>query len=406
MKKYLLLLTACMSLSAYALQLSDSISIGPSDNVANLVMSARDYATWINNDGFQRSNLPFTITSKLYQYFKDDFDVIMLISNEDTLPSTIPYYGINSTISNNVQGIGLPIYNMASAYGSAGRLFSLMHLPYVDAIKYGPTLHEFCHCWANFCIPTAVSGHWGFCGGNSKGQLGGFKQSTLISNVDGIPNKYSVETFGVNANGGNGVPYNELELYLMGMLPIDSVHEFDAFPVVPPASYQYYGNDQSRVCFTSDTRIHYTQATIIDSLGARVPNYYNSPKSFRALFVVLSRQPLTTDEWAKCKAGISWFCQTSDDGISWLYNFWEATRGVGSIDPSNLSASLKNPSDLNQLNQGEEIEIYTLPATIVCPVTFRIFSITGQEVTNQNGFLPSGMYIVQTTKAARKVWVK
>lgn len=301
MKKFLLLLTACMSLSAYALQLSDSISIGPSDNVANLVMSARDYATWINNDGFQRSNLPFTITSKLYQYFKDDFDVIMLISNEDTLPSTIPYYGINSTISNNVQGIGLPIYNMASAYGSAGRLFSLMHLPYVDAIKYGPTLHEFCHCWANFCIPTAVSGHWGFCGGNSKGQLGGFKQSTLISNVDGIPNKYSVETFGVNANGGNGVPYNELELYLMGMLPIDSVHEFDAFPVVPPASYQYYGNDQSRVCFTSDTRIHYTQATIIDSLGARVPNYYNSPKSFRALFVVLSRQPLTTDEWANVR---------------------------------------------------------------------------------------------------------
>ena len=406
MKQFFITLFLSVSFLTYARQVSDSISIGPSDNVANLVLSASDYATWIGNDGFQRSTLPQTITNKLYSYFKDDFDVIMLISNEDTLASTIPYYGINRPISNSVQGIGMSIFSSASAFGSDGRLFSLMHLPYVDAIKYGPTLHEFCHCWANYGIPTAVAGHWGFCGGNSKGQLGGFKQSTLMTNVDGIANKYSVETFGVNANGGNGVPYNEMELYLMGMLPIDSVHEFDAFPVVPPASFQYYGNDQTRVCFTSDTRIHYTQATIIDSLGVRVPSFQNSPKLFKALFVVLSRQPLTAAEWSKSEEGVSWFCLPGNDGINWLYNFWEATRGIGSIDPSNLSASLKNRTDLRTIDQGDEVEIHTLPATIICPVAFRIFSITGHDLTNLNGSLPTGMYIVKTDKAARKVWVK
>ena len=231
MKKFFTFVLICMSASVYALQIADSLFISPSDYVVNLVMPAADYDSWILNDDFKKTSKPTVITSKLYQYFKDDFDMIMLITNEADRPQTLSYYGINRSIANNVKGIGQPIFSTASRYGSEGRLFSLMYLPYLNAIKYGPTLHEFCHCWANNAIPTAVSGHWGICGGNSKGQLGGFKQSTLLTNVDGIPNKYSVEAFGVNANGGNSVPYNEMELYLMGMLPIDSVHEFDALLV-------------------------------------------------------------------------------------------------------------------------------------------------------------------------------
>ena len=63
-------------------------------------------------------------------------------------------------------------------------------------------------------------GHWGFTGGSTKGQLGGFEQSTLVELED---SSYSVAPFGPFANGGNGVPYNELELYLMGMAPLSSV---------------------------------------------------------------------------------------------------------------------------------------------------------------------------------------
>lgn len=342
MKQLFTFFLTCIAISVSALQVSDSLYIGSSDKVANLIMSAQDYDNWIQNDGFY-SNQCYEIPKRLYQYFKDDFDVIMLISNETQKPSTISYYGVNWPLANSVKGIGMSIYSSASYVGSEGKLFSLMHLPYLDAIKYGPTLHEFCHCWANSAIPTAVSGHWGICGGSTKGQLGGFKQSTLLTNVDGIPNKYSAEAFGVNANGGNGVPYNEMELYLMGMLPIDSVQEFDAFPVVPSETFQYYDETKTRISFISDTRIHYTQASIIDSLGVRVPDFAHSQKTFKALFVVLSKAPLTADEWTKSEEGINWFCQTSDDGMYWLYNFWEATRGRGTIDPSGLSYSLKVP---------------------------------------------------------------
>ena len=404
MKKLFTAVLICLATSAHALQVSDSLFISPSDNVANLLMSAADYDSWILNDEFQTTNKPTVLTSKLYRYFKDDFDMIMFITNEQDRPSTIPYYGINSSIANSVKGIGKSIFNYSSYFGSEGKLFSVMYLPYLNAIKYGPTLHEFCHCWANFAIPTVVSGHWGICGGNTKGQLGGFEQSTLMTNVDGIANKYSVESFGVNANGGNGVPYNEMELYLMGMLPIDSVHEFDAFPEVDSESFQYYDESHTRISFIANKRNHYTQASLIELLGKREPDYKTSQKEFRALFVVLSKQPLTSDEWAAYESGINWFCQTSDDGISWLYNFWEATRGLGSIDPADLSLSLKSaPSGFVDVDMPVDIRI--LPSTIICSESFRIFNLSGQEVTDLNGSLPYGIYIVRTANASKKVWV-
>ncbi|MCR4665139.1 MAG: hypothetical protein K5660_07210 [Paludibacteraceae bacterium] len=406
MKKLLTSILICMSATgAYALRVSDSIYIGPSNNVANLVMSTEDYDNWIQNDGFRTSTQPVTITKKLYQYFKDDFDVIMLITNEAKKPQTISYYGVNRPIANSVEGIGMSIYSNASYYGSAEKLFSLMYLPYMDAIKYGPTLHEFCHCWANYAIPTAVDGHWGICGGNTRGQLGGFKQSTLLTNVDGIANKYSAETFGTNANGGNGVPYNEFELYLMGMLPIESVQEFDAFPVVPSETFQYCDESKQRICFYADTRNHYTQASLINLLGQRVPNYTDSQKQFKALFVILSKEPLTSLEWTACESAIGWFCQTSDDGSS-LYNFWEATGGVGSIDPSDLSSSLKNPTQIQTVDSDMQIDIHIMPSTIICSEPFHVFNMSGQDVTEQNGSLPYGIYIVHTTNGSHKVYVK
>lgn len=404
MKKIFTFVLICMSVSAFALQVSDSLFIGPSNNVANLIMSAGDYDSWIQNDGFQTSTQPSVITKKLYKYFKDDFDMIMLITNEPERPQTIPYYGINMTISNSVKGIGMSIFSNCSYYGSDGKLFSLMYLPYMDAIKFGPTLHEFCHCWANYAIPTAVGGHWGICGGNTRGQLGGFKQSTLLTNVDGIANKYSVEPFGVNANGGNSVPYNEMELYLMGMLPIESVQEFDAFPVVPSETFQYCDETQQRICFFADTRNHYTPSSLIDLLGQRVPNYTNSQKQFKALFVVLSKEPLTSQEWASCESAIGWFCQTSEDGSS-LYNFWEATRGVGSIVPDGLNLSLRQMTPIRSVDADSQVDIHILPSTIICSDSFRIFTVSGQDVTAQNGSLPYGIYVVHTPRGAKKVWV-
>lgn len=242
-------------------------------------------------------------------------------------------------VSNNVQGIGRNSYDYTSDYGSSGKLKAVMQLTGLEYLKYGPALHELAHQWANYALPThsvdgvgsnltsyPYWGHWGFTGGSTKGQLGGFKQSTLIDNGN---NSYTVEEFGPFANGGNGIPYNELELYLMGMIPISSVSNFDMFTDITSLAV-----NTSTFDFTANTRTTYTPQSLEELLGQRDPSIDNSQKDFKLLVVVITDSPLSDDEWNKVDATAEWFSIKGDDGTS-LYNFWEATNGVGSITVEN-----------------------------------------------------------------------
>ena len=151
----------------------------------------------------------------------------------------------------------------------------------LDYLKYGPALHELAHQWANFALPThSVSStgtdltsflfgsHWGFTGGNTRGQLGGFEQNTLVENGQ---NSYSVSEFGTFANGGNGVPYNDLELYLMGMLPISEIADFDMFTNITALDIV-----SSTFNFNAEDRTTFTPQSLEDLLGQREPSFENS----------------------------------------------------------------------------------------------------------------------------------
>lgn len=96
----------------------------------------------------------------------------------------------------------------------------------------GPSLHELLHGYLaamtldqgpNFLIPTAVEGHWGFS--SAAGQLGGWASRTQRG--DGSHHGtgpqpvfgFATGAFGTFANGGNTVPYSNLELWSMGLIP-------------------------------------------------------------------------------------------------------------------------------------------------------------------------------------------
>ena len=83
-------------------------------------------------------------------------------------------------IKNETNGIGKNIFYNSSKYGSQRKLKSIIQMYHFEGIIRGPMLHEMMHNWANNSLPTTMGGHWGFLGGNNKGQLGGFDQSTLI----------------------------------------------------------------------------------------------------------------------------------------------------------------------------------------------------------------------------------
>jgi len=309
------------------------------NRVSSLLMTESEYSDWINNDGFTDSGMRIPLINDVYNKFPDEYDFIFFVLNEPSIPANLYYYGMLIGVSNNVQGIGKSIYDYSSDYGSSGKLKAVMQLTGLEYLKYGPALHELAHQWANFALPThsvdapgtnltsyLYGSHWGFTGGSTKGQLGGFKQSTLIDNGN---NSYTVEEFGPFANGGNGIPYNELELYLMGMIPISSVSNFDMFTDITSLAV-----NTSTFDFTANTRTTYTPQSLEELLGQRDPSIDNSQKDFKLLVVVITDSPLSDDEWNKVDATAEWFSKKEDDGTS-LYNFWEATNGVGSITIEN-----------------------------------------------------------------------
>ena len=315
------------------------------NRVSSLLMTESEYSNWVSNDGFSDGGIRLPLINDVYNKFPDKYDFIFFVLNEPSIPSSLFYYGKLIGVSNDVQGIGKIIYDYTSDYGSSGKLKAVMQLTGLEYLKYGPALHELAHQWANFALPThsvdapgsnitsyVYGNHWGFTGGSTKGQLGGFKQSSLIENGS---NSYTVDEFGPFANGGNGIPYNELELYLMGMIPISSVSNFDMFTDITSLTVNVgIAPISSTFDFTASTRTTYTPQSLEDLLGDRVPPIGSSQKDFKLLVVVITDAPLSDDEWNKVDATAEWFSKKGDDGTS-LYNFWEATNGVGSITIEN-----------------------------------------------------------------------
>ena len=267
---------------------------------------------------------------------EDKYDIIFFIIAEPSIPTNLTYYGKLIGDSNDIQGLGLQSYDNSLQYGSDGKLKAVMQLTGLEYLKYGPALLELAHQWANFALPTnsvdapgedltsyLYTGHWGFTGGSTPGQLGGFSQNTLIDNGN---NSYTVESFGPFANGGNGVPYNELELYLMGMLDVNSVNDFDMFTDITSLAVKDATFD-----FTAHQRTTYNSGSLIELLGERVPNNNDSQKQFDLLVVVLTNESLTDEKWDIVDDNAEWFSKAESDGTS-LYNFWEATGGQGTLN--------------------------------------------------------------------------
>tara|TARA_B110000285_G_scaffold207713_1_gene247310 strand:- start:617 stop:1846 length:1230 start_codon:yes stop_codon:yes gene_type:complete len=372
------------------------IVIHQNNRVASLQIPTSEYNDWIAKNGIFDGTLSTALIQNIYKRFEDSFDFIFLILNENTKPDG-KAYGRSRLVSNNVSGIGKQLFNNANDFGSNGKLKALIELTQIDFLRSGPSLHELMHTWANSAIPTetvdalgtnltsyANWGHWGFTGGSSKGQLGGFDQSTLVSNGG---NSYTVNLFGPNANGANSVPYNELELYLMGMIPVTSVSNFDVFSKITSLAIN---TDQTRLTFVA-TKTTYTPESLENLLGARSPASDTYQKDFKALVMILTDEPVSNDKLEFLDDQVEKFSRTSSDDSS-SFNFWEATNGLGTIDMSNLDTSVLGLEN-NVLTK--TIAIFPNPANEYIKIqglnnseSYKIYDALGKEIikgqTNKN----------------------
>ena len=402
----LMLLTLFLANAAFAEQ--HTITIGPSGYAASLQMSPTEYQNWILKDGYNNDTATLhSLTRDIYKQFKDNFDFVFFVLNDPGPypPPPLFYYGILKGVSNSVTGIGAytSTYDESSLYGSAGKLKSIMQLCTRNAILEGPSLHELMHTWGNYAIQTEGSNnyvtgepnyvpHWGFTGGNTKGQLGGFVQSTLKANIDGNANRYSVEMFGTFANGGNSTPYSHFEQYLMGLIPAKDVESFDVFTGLSALDYRSVPNS---FLFTAATRKTYTPDVIVQELGPRNPSYLTSQKKFSLLTVVLTPTALVDSEWTVVENGAKWFSQASDDGNPTMYNFWEATEGKATLEIGNLNAM--GVADI-KLNPGlrKEFTAHLNPAR-----TLISLSITDPSAVEEILLMdPAGRIVLQSRKVS------
>ena len=299
-------------------ELAEDFIIDESNRVVNYILTKSEYDKYLEDEG------DFSmISKKVYKHFKDDFDFIFVLSNEQQVPEGL-YAGISYKVQNDVEGIGSGIYNGSSGYGSEGRLKSVIHLPVSGFIVNGPFLHEIAHYWGNQgFIPTTVGGHWGYA--NVGGQLGGFDELVDLGDNTYQGKMEGENGFGTFANGGNSVPYGNLELYLMGLIDVNELNDI-----------QYAENPESQGSgkFTADNIITLTVAELISEHGSRVPSVQNSQKEFNAITVVLSHEKMPDSALATISSNLENFARKSAPDSSWngLFNFWQATKEKASLN--------------------------------------------------------------------------
>ena len=229
---------------------------------------------------------PAVWAQRFYSMYGDNFDFLNFV-----LVAGKRGNRYHQNITNDISGIGLPIFNNSASYGSGGRLKSYNMFPlsnFFDTASTGFN-HETGHQWINFLQNTPFASgiaHW------PKGDIAinvmGFSIPTT-----GAGGVYGY-TFTSNGQGGYVVGpadslnlnlFNSMELYLMGLVPPSAVGTF------------FVLNDQNQSIFPGQTLqpSEITLATVNDVIGAagtRNPDSTASQKAFRVATIILSEDLL------------------------------------------------------------------------------------------------------------------
>jgi hypothetical protein len=223
---------------------------------------------------------PAAVVARALQILGDRFDYLAVVANASS--NNNRFY---ASVRNDVQGIGLPLVDNTSAVGSSGRLRGIVNFPLDEFFDPGSVLsHEVGHTWINFASdPLLQPGrpHWpmssiasesvmGFSIGGPGGEGGQFPFS-LVALGNG---SYRVESRVASTI------FSPWDLYLIGLLPTDSVPPAVILPSTVPFSSVRPGFETPATT--------YTIAQYVATQGARNPAYGAAPREFALATVVLS----------------------------------------------------------------------------------------------------------------------
>jgi hypothetical protein len=224
-----------------------------------------------------------SLLKRFYSLFPDRYDFVAVVEQVSSFRNR--FY---VRVRNDTRGLGLSLFDNGSLYGSASRLQGIIKYPIDDFFDLGETsaLHEIGHRWgvfSNLGILTPGRPHWpvsdlafGVMGYSLAGGQGG-QFPWKLTEIE--PDVYRCDFERPKA-------YNDLELYLMGLVSENEVSEHFVF------------RDQSTDCrggTVTGPVDRFTVADLVNVDGPRVPSVATSQKDFRIATIVLSKDRLLSD---------------------------------------------------------------------------------------------------------------
>lgn len=302
--------------------ISDNVFLAPNDG--SLTIPVIDPESGKGGDTTE-AIMPIVISKAFYASHPDQYDFMVILA--PTFPN--PGFDSSASVNNSVYGIGMPVNDLSSTYGSGGTLKSIASIYNLDN-GTGDLLHEISHNWLmwisdpNLKINDGTGQHWSLFIDTATRENGYMYFSPnrghpFIDNGDG--------TFSLDSVTPLGSPsyhkFNSMELYLMGLLP--------ATQVTPLTLWQ---TDLTRLTSTPmvGTKRSVTVQDIINIAGQRKPSYPNTQRNFKIAYVLVPKKGEIIDSSIIEKVKKI----STDFSKEWSF----ATRGLSTIN--GISASTIN----------------------------------------------------------------
>lgn len=290
------------------------------------------------------------IVEKLYESFDDVFDWVILVTNSPENPG-FEYSGRSTN----------------GHFGFAPNLKGYIHMTTTDGIKHGPMMHELGHRWTPHKGLYLYSGFDEAPGlhpdADGRDPLGGGSGSTLhkvtVSDPSSLepgtvvadaedadklatPGYFEAERFGQVANGGNSIPYNGESMFEMGFISWDQAG-FVWVPTNAEAVISVSSSDGTNFTrFSADAVVKMSIKDYETNIvGITEDNPVDNAQSFKILVVLIDNKAPSEEEFNLVSEHTEWLTLAADDGDDGLFNFWEATNGLGTLISESLDENLK-----------------------------------------------------------------
>ena len=258
--------------------------------------------------GQKRLDLP-SLTRAFYRTHADVVDTIYVWADFSYDNGAGVAHSFN--VRNDIEGIGLPIFDRSATYGSQSRLATVITMGNQNDWPSDPqqqtsglytaisiVCHELGHRWLSYIRFDAKNNgkdnllgrdesHWSFLLDTRTNSEGSFS-SLMEGNAW---RDFGTGAFTTTESAANY--FSALDQYLMGLRSADDVGPF--FYLDTDEQFKSLLREKSPLAGFSmnGTRKNMSLDQIIEREGPRVPDVVNSPKEFRVAFILLTEQGTT-----------------------------------------------------------------------------------------------------------------